>query len=78
MVFQNYALYPHMSVADNMGFALKIAGESKDEIDKRVQEAAKILDLDRVPRPQAQGPLRRAASARGDGSRDRALTRRCS
>src|SRR3954470_20632450 len=45
MVFQNYALYPHMTVADNMGFALKIAGESKDEIRKRVQEAAEILDL---------------------------------
>src|SRR5512145_3509240 len=42
MVFQNYALYPHMSVADNMGFALKIAGIPKDEINKRVQEAAKI------------------------------------
>src|ERR1700733_7314297 len=46
MVFQNYALYPHMSVADNMGFALKIAGTPKDEIRKRVEEAAKILDLD--------------------------------
>jgi hypothetical protein len=45
MVFQNYALYPHMSVADNMGFALKIAGVKKDEIRTRVQEAAKILDL---------------------------------
>jgi multiple sugar transport system ATP-binding protein len=46
MVFQNYALYPHMTVADNMGFALKIAGVAKDEIRKRVQEAAKILDLE--------------------------------
>src|SRR3954469_12940480 len=46
MVFQNYALYPHMSVADNMGFALKIAGTPKDEIRKRVEEAAKILDLE--------------------------------
>src|SRR5690348_18484425 len=45
MVFQNYALYPHMSVADNMGFALKIAGMDKAEIRKRVDEAAKILDL---------------------------------
>ncbi|WP_273488753.1 ABC transporter ATP-binding protein, partial [Ancrocorticia populi] len=43
MVFQNYALYPHMTVADNMGFALKIAGEPKDEIRRRVEEAAKIL-----------------------------------
>ena len=46
MVFQNYALYPHMTVADNMGFALKIAGVDKGEIRKRVGEAAKILDLD--------------------------------
>ena len=43
MVFQNYALYPHMTVADNMGFALKISGMNKDEIRKRVEEAAKIL-----------------------------------
>ncbi|MDP9221369.1 MAG: ATP-binding cassette domain-containing protein, partial [Actinomycetota bacterium] len=42
MVFQNYALYPHMTVADNMGFALKIAGEKKDVIRQRVGEAAKI------------------------------------
>src|SRR3954454_19404979 len=46
MVFQNYALYPHMSVAENMGFALKIAGMAKGEIAARVQEAAKILDLE--------------------------------
>ena len=45
MVFQNYALYPHMTVADNMGFALKIAGVDKGEIRKRVEEAAAILDL---------------------------------
>jgi multiple sugar transport system ATP-binding protein len=45
MVFQSYALYPHMSVADNMGFALKIAGVAKDEIRSRVDDAAKILDL---------------------------------
>ena len=45
MVFQNYALYPHMTVADNMGFALKIAGVNKSEIRKKVEDAAKILDL---------------------------------
>ena len=45
MVFQNYALYPHMTVADNMGFALKIAGTPKAEIRKRVEDAAEILDL---------------------------------
>src|SRR6476661_7139693 len=46
MVFQNYALYPHMTVGENMGFALKIAGEAKDKIATRVAEAAKILDLE--------------------------------
>jgi multiple sugar transport system ATP-binding protein len=45
MVFQNYALYPHMSVADNMGFALKVAKVPKDEIERRVDEAARILEL---------------------------------
>ncbi|MBD4543082.1 ATP-binding cassette domain-containing protein, partial [Xanthomonas citri pv. citri] len=45
MVFQNYALYPHMTVADNMGFALKIAGVSADERRRRVEDAAKLLDL---------------------------------
>src|ERR671933_419647 len=45
MVFQNYALYPHMSVRDNMGFALKLAKVDKAEIDKRVEEAARVLDL---------------------------------
>src|SRR3954465_9513566 len=46
MVFQNYALYPHMTVADNMGFALKMAKVSKDEIATRVRDAAKLLDLE--------------------------------
>src|SRR3954469_22198267 len=44
MVFQNYALYPHMTVAENMGFALKIAGVNKEERATRVLEAAKLLD----------------------------------
>src|ERR671932_241948 len=44
MVFQNYALYPHMTVRDNMGFALKIAGEDKATINQKVEEAARILD----------------------------------
>jgi multiple sugar transport system ATP-binding protein len=68
MVFQNYALYPHMSVADNMGFALKIAGTSKDEIRKRVVEAAKILDLeeylDRKPKALSGGQRQRVAMGR--------------
>ena len=54
MVFQNYALYPHMSVFDNMAYGLKIAKVPKDEIERRVQKAAKILELgallDRKPR----------------------------
>jgi multiple sugar transport system ATP-binding protein len=45
MVFQNYALYPHMTVRDNMGFALKLAKTPKEEINKKVEEAARILDL---------------------------------
>src|SRR4051794_1762362 len=68
MVFQNYALYPHMSVADNMGFALKIAGMPKDEIRKRVEEAARILDLtqylDRKPKALSGGQRQRVAMGR--------------
>jgi len=68
MVFQNYALYPHMSVADNMGFALKIAGVSKTEIRSRVEEAAKILDLeqylDRKPKALSGGQRQRVAMGR--------------
>jgi multiple sugar transport system ATP-binding protein len=68
MVFQNYALYPHMTVADNMGFALKIAGVDKGEINKRVQEAAKILDLEpyleRKPKALSGGQRQRVAMGR--------------
>ena len=68
MVFQNYALYPHMSVRENMGFALKIAGVSKEEINKRVEEAAKILDLepylDRKPKALSGGQRQRVAMGR--------------
>ncbi len=45
MVFQNYVLYPHMTVRENMGFALKLRGTPKDEIDRKVEDAARILDL---------------------------------
>ncbi|MDQ4137857.1 MAG: ATP-binding cassette domain-containing protein, partial [Actinomycetota bacterium] len=45
MVFQNYALYPHMSVRDNMGFALKLAKVDQSEIDRKVEHAAEILEL---------------------------------
>ncbi|MFC2473985.1 MAG: ABC transporter ATP-binding protein [Actinomyces sp.] len=68
MVFQNYALYPHMTVHDNMGFALKIAGTPKAEIDKRVREAAKILGLteylDRKPKALSGGQRQRVAMGR--------------
>ena len=68
MVFQNYALYPHMSVADNMGFALKIAGMDKSAIRTRVEEAAKILDLtdylDRKPKALSGGQRQRVAMGR--------------
>jgi len=68
MVFQNYALYPHMTVADNMGFALKISGMNKSEIRKRVEEAAKILDLeqylDRKPKALSGGQRQRVAMGR--------------
>ena len=68
MVFQTYALYPHMTVGANMGFALKIAGRPKDEIDKRVREAAAILDLsdylDRKPKALSGGQRQRVAMGR--------------
>src|SRR6476469_5748766 len=68
MVFQNYALYPHMTVADNMGFALKIAGVNKSEIAKRVQEAAKVLDLEpyleRKPKTLSGGQRQQVAMGR--------------
>src|SRR5918998_3574006 len=48
MVFQSYALYPHMSVRDNIAFPLKIAGVEQGEVDQKVNEAAKILDLERL------------------------------
>ncbi len=68
MVFQNYALYPHMTVADNMGFALKIAGEDKAKIRERIVQAAKILDLepylDRKPKALSGGQRQRVAMGR--------------
>lgn len=68
MVFQNYALYPHMTVAENMGFALKIAGVAKDERARRVEDAAKLLDLvpylDRKPKALSGGQRQRVAMGR--------------
>ncbi len=69
MVFQNYALYPHMSVADNLGFSLKMQGVKKALIDERVAQVAVTLGLSallkRKPGQLSGGP----ASARGDGAR---------
>src|SRR5215210_3257616 len=68
MVFQNYALYPHMTVRDNMGFALKLRGADKSEIDQKVGEAARILDLephlDRKPSQLSGGQRQRVAMGR--------------
>ena len=68
MVFQNYALYPHMTVYDNMAFGLKLRKVPKDEIDKKVREAARILDLekllDRKPKALSGGQRQRVAMGR--------------
>ena len=68
MVFQNYALYPHMTVHDNMAFGLKLRKVPKDEIDKKVREAARILDLekllDRKPKALSGGQRQRVAMGR--------------
>ena len=68
MVFQNYALYPHMTVRENMGFALKLAKTPQSEIDQKVNEAAKILDLeqhlDRKPANLSGGQRQRVAMGR--------------
>ena len=68
MVFQNYALYPHMSVFDNMAFSLKLRKLPKDEIDKKVKDAAKTLEirelLDRKPKALSGGQRQRVAMGR--------------
>ena len=68
MVFQSYALYPHMTVCDNMAFGLKLRKTPKDEIKRRVEEAARILDishlLDRKPKALSGGQRQRVALGR--------------
>jgi multiple sugar transport system ATP-binding protein/alpha-glucoside transport system ATP-binding protein len=68
MVFQSYALYPHMTVYDNMAFGMKIAKENKTEIDRRVRQAAEILQLtkylDRLPKAMSGGQRQRVAIGR--------------
>ena len=72
MVFQNYALYPHMTVAENMSFGLRLKRYPKAEIKSRVDEAARMLDIVELRRPQAEAAVRRPAPARRDGPRHRA------
>ncbi|MEP6484410.1 MAG: sn-glycerol-3-phosphate ABC transporter ATP-binding protein UgpC [Rudaea sp.] len=68
MVFQNYALYPHMTVAENLGFGLKLRGESRETIDQRVKQSADLLELgaylDRLPRALSGGQRQRVALGR--------------
>ena len=71
MVFQNYALYPHMTVYDNMAFGLKLRKLPKEEIDRRVREAGDILGLEDLLAAQAEGAVGRPAAAGRHGSRDR-------
>ncbi|PZU62360.1 MAG: ABC transporter, partial [Rhizobium sp.] len=70
MVFQSYALYPHMTVAENMGFNLKLAGQPKNVIEERVAEAARMLDLgkllDRKPSQLSGGQRQRVAMGRAE------------
>jgi hypothetical protein len=72
MVFQSYALYPHMTVAENMGFALKIAGRPRRDIEAAVRRAAEIAAARALARSQAARAVGRPAPARRDRARDRA------
>jgi multiple sugar transport system ATP-binding protein len=69
MVFQNYALYPHMTVAQNMGFSLKLRGADKSEIDQKVNRAADILGFEAIARALSPAVVGRSAPARGHGPR---------
>ncbi len=71
MVFQNYALYPHMTVRENMGFALKLAGVEKEEIERKGRAGREDARPRAAPRPPPRQPLRRSAAAGGDGAGDR-------
>ena len=72
MVFQSYALYPHLSVRQNLGFGLKLRKTSKAEIAQRVADVARILGLDEMLERKPGELVRRPAPARGHGARDRA------
>ena len=72
MIFQNYALYPQMTVAQNLAFGLRMRKTPKQEIERRVRNAASILGLEPYLAAPAGGAVRRPAPARGDGPGDRA------
>jgi len=78
MVFQNYALYPHMTVYDNMAFGLKIRKYPKAEINARVHEAAQILDIEELLDRKPKAALGRSAPARRRRPRHRGASRRSS
>ena len=71
MVFQSYALYPHMTVEDNLAFSLKLHKMPKQEVEERVQRAARILQIEQFLQAQASRALGRAAPARRHGPRHR-------
>ena len=71
MVFQSYALYPHMTVAENMGFGLRMTGTPKAEVERRVKEAASILRLEQLMHRRPDAAFRRPAPARRDRPRHR-------
>ena len=71
MVFQNYALYPHMTVFDNMAFGLKLRKVPKDEIKAKVEEAARILDLEKLLDRKPKGSFRWTETACCHGSCNR-------
>ena len=84
MVFQNYALYPHMTVFDNLAFGLRLAGTSKAEVRARVKQAADLLEMEPFAGALPQAALRRPGPARCGGPCDRqeagsvsCLTNRC-
>jgi multiple sugar transport system ATP-binding protein len=75
MVFQSYALYPHMTVRENMGFSLKIAGQPQQEIDARVNDAAKTLDLESLMERRPSAFKSRRQAAHPDANRDQEAAR---
>ncbi len=66
MVFQNYALYPHMTVADNIGHGMKVRGTPRAEIEREVKNVARILELDQISRSPPPAAVGRTAPACGD------------